>query len=448
MDAMKDWNVADEASWRLTPSPVPDGEEAEVLFPVGSSHPILVLCNQQKNRWMLPSELPSASNKPVTFCWFELAARQQVVIDPALWSWPAGRQAGPSSATTATGRSLFNYVLVDIYRGLVLRKFDPQLEVLGDRWQLSRASIQQICARLWTRATSPKINGFKWLLLHRSLATADRYREWLDRQGGAYCAGCAGAPNSTEHVLFDCLAAQQLWSHLRSSFRRQLGITVQFTRHFVLLGLPETDAQTALAKLRWWESCRAAGIFALWRSWTGRTFGGQQRLSLLAILHIIWHHLWELGRARLGRSSKRFEAQQWQKLGLCGGPPTALQWRQGAQAWWTRNAHLVGTLADPLPPGPSSRPGGRQLPPFSTPDVIGFSAATDQEDLEEPITHDGSPFTFADATDGVAAADDRARQATARARRRFLGDDALMLASRHGWPIMLSTGDWWTFELL
>lgn len=338
--------VVEEASWRLAPAPVPDGEEEDMAFSVATSHPILVLYNVFKNRWMLSHELPP--NKPVAHCWFQLESRQRVVLDPAMWTWPCSTRRLPAATDSAEGRSLFNYLLVDIYKGQVLRKFDPQLEALGDRWLLTRSSLLQVCAKLWTRATSPKINGFKWLIFHRSLATADRYREWLDRQGGASCAGCAGAVNTTEHVLVDCMAAQQLWSHFRAGFRRHFNITVQFSPKSLLLGFTESADLVSLTKQQWWETCRAIGLYTLCRSWTGRTFGGQARLSLLAILHITWQHIWERGRDFWSRSPKNFQAQQWQLLGVCSGPPNDLHWHQAAPAWWLQGAHLVGTLQDPV----------------------------------------------------------------------------------------------------
>lgn len=199
------------------------------------------------------------------------------------------------------------------------------------------------------RATSPKINSFKWLLVHRSLATADRYREWLERRGGAHCAGCSGAVNTTEHVLFSCMAAQQLWAHLQACFRRHLGLTIHFTCTFVLLGIPGDEAQDKLVQFQWWETCRAIGLFTLWCSWTGRTFGGQRRLSLVAILHCMWHNLWERGQELHARSRKNFIFEQWQPPGVCSGPQADPCWHQSAPRWWLQEAHLAGTLCDPFP---------------------------------------------------------------------------------------------------
>lgn len=114
--------VVDENTWRLSPAPVPEGEDPEMAFPVEHSHPILVLYNLYKNRWMLQSEMPSNPTRQASLCWFELEALQRLVVDPAMWAWMQPRgMAGGTGTVDGTRRSLFNYVLADIYKALVLR---------------------------------------------------------------------------------------------------------------------------------------------------------------------------------------------------------------------------------------------------------------------------------------------------------------------------------------
>lgn len=68
---------------------------------------------------------------------------------------------------------------------------------------------------------------------------------------------------------------------------------------------------------------------------------------------------------------------------------------------------------------------------------------------DEQTLLDGTPISFTDDV-GLSSFTQSSeyRAATARARRRFLGDDALLLAAGRTWPVQLADGAWWAFEIL
>lgn len=80
---------------------------------------------------------------------------------------------------------------------------------------------------------------------------------------------------------------------------------------------------------------------------------------------------------------------------------------------------------------------------------VGGDNGDGEDDAPAPALPDGSPILFkATTTFDSGDLSLPVRQAEARARRRFLGDDHLMLAAGRAWPVCLADGTWWTFEVL
>ncbi|XP_018453887.1 uncharacterized protein LOC108825041 [Raphanus sativus] len=76
---------------------------------------------------------------------------------------------------------------------------------------VSRPGSLELKRKIWKVATTPKIRNFLWRAASGALAVAER----LNTRGlnvDVRCKLCKLAPESIEHVLFQCAMAQEIWS--------------------------------------------------------------------------------------------------------------------------------------------------------------------------------------------------------------------------------------------
>lgn len=158
--------------------------------------------------------------------------------------------------------------------------------------------------------------------------------------------------------------------------------------------------------------------------------------------------MWERGQERAARSGKNFTVEHWLPLGICSSWHSNLSWRQSAPRWWLQDAHLAGTLRDPVRAPPDPPTGGWEGAELSTPPCAELEM-DGEEEAEPPALLDGTPIVLASLVGGMQDAQDALpRTVVAQSRRRFLGDDHMILAAGRTWPVRLTDGTWWAFEVL
>ena len=72
-------------------------------------------------------------------------------------------------------------------------------------------------AGIWFSQATPKFAFMAWITMKDRLATMDRVFGWC--QGvDTTCVLCNNAPESRNHLFFDCSFSSQLWEHLTRGF--------------------------------------------------------------------------------------------------------------------------------------------------------------------------------------------------------------------------------------
>ena len=101
---------------------------------------------------------------------------------------------------------------------------------------------------MYVLTKDPKLLYFKFKLLHRNIITNRNLRMWdatkpIHEQRSENCYFCNRYPEYIEHLLYDCYIIKTLWNSLFQWIYISTGLSVNFTRAQILLGIVPEELQ-------------------------------------------------------------------------------------------------------------------------------------------------------------------------------------------------------------
>lgn len=217
-------------------------------------------------------------------------------------------------------------------------------EPLPPSWQLPLGKQACVLKLLWqSPGVAPKLAALGWRLAQRALPNADRWVGLLEIFDQAFCSSCSGAPkNTSEHTLFECQPANQVWSKVGSWIsdkypQNSNSVTMETT----LLGIRGGNKAVPYRKEQRWLILWLCTLFELWKNWSGAVYGGKDASRQEVLLCRIWERWTVAGMVLAWRSPRRFVAQEWQQIGAYD----VAEKRWTIQCPWVRPHHGSGSIS-------------------------------------------------------------------------------------------------------
>lgn len=128
---------------------------------------------------------------------------------------------------------------------------------------------------IWKAAVPPKVKFFFLLALHGRLWTADRHMRHSLQQS-ALCALCGQEPETTDHLLLNCVYSRKVWFRLLNSVGRQHWAPNGDETLAVWWQQQRSNAPSALRKS--FDSALMLVAWSFWKERNRRVFDGAHRL--------------------------------------------------------------------------------------------------------------------------------------------------------------------------
>lgn len=115
---------------------------------------------------------------------------------------------------------------------------------------------------IWKLKTAPKLHHFLWRIVSRSLPTMEVLK-WRHISNESVCKRCCQSDETTNHLLFECPYAQQVWRASgvsNTAFLDHPTLTVE-EKLTIIFECPSSPASTKSQQIALW---------LLWRLWKSR----------------------------------------------------------------------------------------------------------------------------------------------------------------------------------
>ena len=109
--------------------------------------------------------------------------------------------------------------------------------------QLDKETFLSIFANMYNWTKDPTLLSFNFKLLHRNIITNRNLNIWYPNSHSESCTFCNIEPETIEHMLYDCIISQNLWTEVFNWIHTKTGIRINFTREQILLGLVGSDLE-------------------------------------------------------------------------------------------------------------------------------------------------------------------------------------------------------------